>query len=113
MVSKFSGYPREAAALVRFMTSEAEQKIRAVEGSYNPTIRSLYQDAGVLSAVPFFEGFEETYKSLVVRPSTQLGAHYAEASSIYSGAVHDILEGADAETRLTQAEEEMAAVLHP
>jgi trehalose/maltose transport system substrate-binding protein len=113
MVSKFSGYPREAAALVRFMTSESEQKTRAIEGSYNPTIRALYQDAGVLRSVPFFEGFEETYKSLVVRPSTQLGAQYAEVSSIYSGAVHDILEGADAETRLTQAEEEIAAVLHP
>lgn len=113
MVSKFSGYPREAAALVRFMTSESEQRTRAIEGSYNPTIQALYQDAGVLRSVPFFEGFEETYESLVVRPSTQLGARYAEVSSIYSRAVHDILEGADAETRLTQAEEEMAAVVHP
>ncbi len=111
MVSKFSRYPREAAALVRFMTSESEQKKRAIEGSYNPTIKALYQDSQVIHAVPFFRGFEETYQSLVVRPSTQIGARYAEVSSIYSGAVHDILGGVDAETRLTQAEEEMAAVM--
>jgi len=113
MVPKFSRYPREAAALVRFMTSESEQKKRAIEGSYNPTIQSLYQDSEVLHAVPFFRGFEETYKSLVIRPSTQIGAGYAEVSSIYSEAVHDVLEGAEAETRLAQAEEEMAAVMQP
>ncbi len=113
MVSRFSRYPKEAAALVRFMTSEAEQKHRAIEGSYNPTIRALYQDPQVIKAVPFFEGFEEVYKSLVVRPSTQTGAHYAEVSSIYSGAVHDILGGAEAETRLAQAEKDMAAVIQP
>lgn len=111
MVSKFSRYPKEAAELVRFMTSGSEQKRRAIEGSYNPTIRALYQDPEVIRAVPFFEGFEQTYESLVMRPSTQMGTRYAQVSAIYRAAVHDVLSGADPEPRLTQAEEEITAVI--
>ena len=37
-----------------YLTSAAEQKRRAIAGSYAPTIKSLYEDADVLAANPFF-----------------------------------------------------------
>jgi trehalose/maltose transport system substrate-binding protein len=111
MVSKFSRFPTSAAKLVRFMTSEAEQKLRAINGSYNPTIRRLYRDPEVIGAVPFFEGFEEVYENLVVRPSNQVGDRYAQVSSIYSRAVQDVLAGADPSERLAEAEQRMTDLL--
>ena len=36
-VSKYSAHPKEAADLVRYLTSAAEQKRRAIQGSFNPT----------------------------------------------------------------------------
>src|SRR3546814_9943755 len=42
-VSRYSEHPEEAADLVRYLTSYDEQKRRALEGSFNPTRRSLYR----------------------------------------------------------------------
>jgi len=53
-VSKYSNHPEEAAKLAMFLAGEEVQKMRAVEGSFNPTIKSLYEDEDVLEAVPFF-----------------------------------------------------------
>jgi trehalose/maltose transport system substrate-binding protein len=111
MVSKFSKYPIEAAALVQFLTSAAEQKRRAIEGSYNPSLRSLYRDPEILAAVPFFEGFESVYSGLVARPSTLTGENYLDISDVYSQAVYDILNGAEPAKRLAEAEEAMKAIL--
>ena len=54
-VSQYSQNPEVAADLVRYLTSQEEQKRRAIEGSYNPTIPALYEDVDVLEASPFFE----------------------------------------------------------
>jgi len=43
-VNKYSDNPELAAELAMFMTSEKVQKMRAVEGSFNPTIAGLYED---------------------------------------------------------------------
>jgi trehalose/maltose transport system substrate-binding protein len=112
MVSRYSRNARAAAALVDYLTGMAEQKIRAVEGSYNPTIASLYADREVLEAVPFFEGFEEVYRSLVVRPSTPAGEKYDEISVAYSRAANDVVSGRrPASERLAEAEREIAEIL--
>lgn len=47
MVSRYSSHPQEATELVQFLTGQAEQKRRAIQGSYNPSIRALYQDPEV------------------------------------------------------------------
>ena len=107
MVPRFSSHPKEAALLVEFLTNEAEQKIRAIEGAYNPTVEALYTDPQILAAVPFFEGFREVYDSLVIRPSVKVGADYAEISQVYWTAVADILKGAAAEDRLAKAKLEI------
>jgi len=111
MVSRYSQHPDEAVALVEYLTSPEEQKIRAIEGSYLPTIRDLYSDPEILKSNPYFEGFEAVYKDLVTRPSTQTGAKYDQVSAVYSRAVYDILKGEPEEQRLEVAQSEINEIL--
>jgi len=100
-VSRYSEHPEEAADLVLFLTGEAEQKRRAVEASYNPTLVALYDDPEVLEANPFFGQLFETFENAVARPSRVTGQHYNRVSSAFWTAAHDILVGeAEAEARL-------------
>src|SRR3546814_19505973 len=68
-VSRYSEHPEEAADLVRYLTSYDEQKRRALEGSFNPTRRSLYDDAALLAANPFYGLFLDILENAVARPS--------------------------------------------
>lgn len=105
-VSKYSAHPAEAADLVRYLTSAAEQKRRALEGSFNPTRRSLYQDAELLAANPFLKDFTAVLESAVARPSTVTGAKYNQVSSEFTRAVHNTLSGqGTAEENLAQLEQ--------
>lgn len=92
-VSKYSKHPELAADLVMFLVSRQEQKRRAVEGSYNPTIVSLYQDPEVLAANPFFGELYDTFVNAVSRPSTLTGAKYNKVSKEFWNAVHSVLSG--------------------
>ena len=92
-VSKYSAHPKEAADLVRYLTSAAEQKRRAIKGSFNPTRKSLYGDEELLAANPFFKDFEAVIASAVARPSTVTGAKYNQVSSEFVRAVHNTLSG--------------------
>ena len=49
-VSRFSKNPAVAADVALFLASPAEQKIKAIEGSYAPTIAALYEDPEVIEA---------------------------------------------------------------
>ena len=57
-VSKYSANPKEAADLVRYLTSAAEQKRRALAG-FNPTRKSLYSDAELLQSNPVPQGIPD------------------------------------------------------
>ncbi len=92
-VSKYSKHQEAAADLVKYLTSEAEQKRRAIEGSYNPTILALYDDPDVLKAVPFFGTLKEVFVNAVARPSTATGSKYNQVSSEFYNAVHAVLGG--------------------
>ena len=92
-VSRYSAHPDEAADLVRYLTSAEEQKRRAQEGSFNPTLRSLYSDAGLLSANPFYKDFLPIVESAVARPSTVTARRYNQLSSAFVRAVHGALSG--------------------
>ena len=92
-VSKYSKNPNEAADLVMYMTSMAVQKDRAIRGSYNPTIVSLYKDAEVLKANPFFGDLYETFVGAVPRPATVTGIKYNEVSAAFWNATHEVLSG--------------------
>lgn len=107
-VSKYSKNPALAADLVRYLTSYEEQKRRAIEGSYNPTIPALYKDEEVLAAVPFFGELFETFKNGVPRPSSVTGESYGRVSNAFFNSVHDVLSGeADPEQALAGLEREL------
>ena len=94
-VSRYSEHPKEAADLVRYLTSAAEQKRRAHEGSFNPTLRSLYTDTELMAANPFYKDFLPIVESAVARPSTVTGRRYNQVSSAFVRAVYGTLSGQD------------------
>jgi len=92
-VSKYSEHPEIATDLVRHLTSAGEQKMRAIQGSFLPTIRSLYEDEEILAVVPFFGELYEVFTSAVPRPSTVTGDKYNQVSNEFWNAVHGVLSG--------------------
>jgi trehalose/maltose transport system substrate-binding protein len=107
-VSKYSKHPELAADLVMYLTGSEEQKRRAIQGAYNPTIESLYQDPEVLAAVPFFGELYDTFVDAVARPSTATGTSYNQVSNAFWNAVHAVLSGrTDAETSLVSLERDL------
>ena len=92
-VSKHSKNQAAAIDLVRYLTSAAEQKRRAIQGSFAPTIASLYQDPEVLAANPFFADLAKVLQDAVARPSAATGAQYAQVSTLFWEAAHATLNG--------------------
>lgn len=92
-VSKYSKNPEAAASLVMHLTSVKEQKRRALEGSFNPTIVSLYDDADVAAANPFMVQLKDTFTNAVARPSRATGGNYNKVSTAFFNAAHDVLSG--------------------
>lgn len=92
-VSRYSDNPELAVDLVAFLTGEEEQKRRAIQASYNPTIDALYQDDEVLEAVPFFGTLYETFVNAVARPSAPTGDAYGRVSNAFFSTSHDVLSG--------------------
>lgn len=90
-VSKFSKHPKEAADLVMYLTGAEVQKHRAVDGGYQPTIKSLYEDKEVLAANPSFSMLLATFSSAVPRPSTATKGQYNQVSSAFWTAVQSVL----------------------
>jgi len=90
-VAKYSKHPELAADLVMYLTTEAEQKRRAIAGAYNPTIPSLYKDPEVLAANPFFADLGPVLAGAVARPSRVTGVNYPKVSNAFWDAVHAVL----------------------
>lgn len=110
-VSRYSSNPELAADVALFMASYEEQKIRAVEGSLNPTIMALYDDPEVLEAQPFFGALYDVFINAVARPSTATAPNYNEVSTAFFTAVHEVLTGQeDAETALALLELDLEAL---
>jgi len=93
-VSRHSRYPREAAALVRFLCGREEQRRRCLNPAQPPTIPELYNDAQVLSANPYFSTVLKIYRNgLTWRPAAATGKLYPEISRAYYDSVHEVLTG--------------------
>jgi trehalose/maltose transport system substrate-binding protein len=104
-VSKYSAHPDLAADLVLYLVSAAEQKRRAIGGSFNPTIASLYKDPEVLQANPFMGQLDSVFASTVARPSRVTGSKYNRVSTEFFTAVHATLSHqGDAATNLAGLE---------
>ncbi|WP_310582074.1 ABC transporter substrate-binding protein [Deinococcus sp.] len=98
-VSTYSKNQAAALSLVTYLTSPAEQKLRAIEGTYNPTLPTLYKDADILKANPFFGSLYSVFTSTSARPSAPTGLKYNQVSQAFSGAVHDVLTGKSTGTK--------------
>lgn len=92
-VSSYSKNQAAAIDLVRYLAGPVEQKIRAVEGSYNPTLPALYKDADVLKANPFFGSLYSVFTGSVPRPSGPTKGKYNQVSQAFSSAVTTVLTG--------------------
>jgi trehalose/maltose transport system substrate-binding protein len=92
-VSRHSKAPEAAVDLIRYLTSAAEQKRRAIAGAYAPTIPSLYRDPEVLTANPFFAQLGQVLEDAVARPSALTGRQYAQVSTLFWEAAHATLSG--------------------
>ncbi|AWT35304.1 putative ABC transporter-binding protein [Deinococcus arenae] len=92
-VSMYSKNQAAAIDLVRYLAGPEEQKIRAIEGAYNPTIQSLYKDKDILTKNPFFGSLYSVFTSAVARPSGPTKSKYNQVSQAFSTAVSDVLNG--------------------
>jgi trehalose/maltose transport system substrate-binding protein len=111
-VSKFSKHPKEAADLALYLTGPEEQKRRAVDGGFHPTIASLYEDKDILAKQPSFAELLDTFKNAVPRPATATKGKYNQVSSEFWTAVHSVLtkqkKGKDAFADLKSKLEQMS-----
>ncbi len=103
-VSQYSENPEIAADVALYMASYEGQKYRAVEGTFNPTIMDLYEDAEVLEAAPFFGSLYDVFINAVARPSTVTAPQYSAVSELFYNAVYDVLIG---DTNAADAFEEL------
>jgi trehalose/maltose transport system substrate-binding protein len=92
-ISKYSRHPEVAADLILYLTSAEEQRRRALEAAFNPTIQSLYDDPEILAVNPHFAMLREALAQAVPRPSRVTGLSYNRVSSAFWNTVHDILSG--------------------
>ena len=92
-VSKYSKNPAVAADVVKFFANYESQKYRAIVGSLNPTIMSLYKDKEVLDASPFFGSLYDVFINATPRPSTATAPNYNAVSVEFFQAVHSVLTG--------------------
>jgi trehalose/maltose transport system substrate-binding protein len=107
-ISRHSHHRSEAVAFVRFMVSKEAQRERAIEGAFLPTLRSLYEDPGVLRADPFLSAIQSVPNHVIRRATSVLGAKYTAASQIYAHGVHMILTGeADSSQEAAVMEQEL------
>jgi trehalose/maltose transport system substrate-binding protein len=111
-VSKYSKHPEIAADVALTLAGVAEQKRRAIKGSLNPTIMSLYKDPDVLEAVPFFGSLYDVFINAVARPSTATAPKYNEVSTLFFNAVYDVLtDKKDAQTAVDELELDLEDLL--
>ncbi len=111
-VSKYSKNPEAAAKLTLYLTGPEVQKLRATKGSFNPTIKSLYQDSDVLAKNPFFGSLYDVFTNAVARPSTATSPKYSDTSKLFFKAVYSVLtEKEDAATAMQLLEKELQNLL--
>jgi trehalose/maltose transport system substrate-binding protein len=108
-VSKYSKAQDAAIEFVRYMTSEAVVKFRAVNGTYVPLYQSVADDPDVQKNQPYLKNLADVTR--VTRPSNALGANYNQGSTIMFQAFNAILNGQDAQGQLQNAQGQLTRLL--
>lgn len=111
-VSRYSANPDIAADVALFLASPEEQKIRAIEGSLNPTIEALYDDPDLEAENDLFGKLGPVFATAQPRPSTVTAPRYNEVSTLYFQAVHSILTGSnDAQSAVEELELDLQEIV--
>ncbi|HVW56551.1 MAG TPA: ABC transporter substrate-binding protein [Rhizobiaceae bacterium] len=92
-VSRYSRHKDVAIKLVKFLTSKAVQKERAIASARLPTLKSLYDDPEIRAKQPIIGRMKAALENAVARPSAVTGANYNEVSADFWTAVHNTLAG--------------------
>jgi trehalose/maltose transport system substrate-binding protein len=92
-VSRYSRHPELAADLALHLASSAEQRRRALEGSFAPTIVALYDDPELAKTQPFLIEMRDAVTDAVARPASPAGARYNQVSNAFWSSVHATLAG--------------------
>ncbi len=96
-VTEATRYPELSADLVRFLTSESEQRRRA-EFGYLPTRSALYDEPELTQNNAVFEPVGQALENVAVRPSSATGRTYKYVSRYVSGEIHEVLRGTKSTT---------------
>lgn len=91
VVSQYSQHIQAATELVRFLSSPAEQKFRAMERDDNPSIAALYDDVELLASYPYYQRLGDILAHAISRPTAITRKNYSGISTLYSEAVHGVL----------------------
>lgn len=93
-VSKYSQHPKEAAELVRYLTSRQVQMWLWQKGSMLPALSEFYRDPQYLATRPDLQQWKSVLTGgATTRPSKVAGSHYADVSRAYYSTVHSVLAG--------------------
>jgi len=92
-VSRYSRHKAIAIKLVKFLSSKAVQKERAITSARLPTLKSLYDDPEITARQPIIGRMKAALENAVARPSAVTGANYNEVSADFWTAVHNTLAG--------------------
>lgn len=89
-ISTSSKYPDEAWKFIEFVTASEQQKFRALEGSYLPTISDLYDDPEIRDTVPVVALAKEALQHTRPRP---VSPFYSDMSLEMQDQFHASLRG--------------------
>lgn len=93
-VAAKSKHPKEAAALVKYLTGKNVQKQNALDGTSVPSIPALFDDTDVLKANPYYPKIKTILSDYgISRPALTVHDNYNELPTSYFNNVHDILSG--------------------
>ena len=90
MINAASQKQDAAWEFIRFATDPAQQKMRALEGGFLPTLKSLYDDAEIQQAMPVVVLGKEALTNVRARPPSPF---YSQMSPRISRAFNLVLKG--------------------
>ena len=89
MINAASENADAAWTFIRYLSAPEQQKVRALEGGYLPTLKSLYEDAEILEKVPVISLGKEAVENVRSRPVSPC---YSEMSLVLAERFHDLLK---------------------
>lgn len=109
MINAFSRNKDAAWEFIRYASAPEQQKRRAIEGSFLPTLKTLYQDEEVLQEVPVARLGMNAITNSRVRP---ISPYYSDMSPRIAQAFNQVLEGKlTGEKAVERLQRELQAIL--